>query len=285
MTTLTQPRTVPSLLWQTLRLLGRHFLPLFAIGGLPWAVFSLIPILLGQEQSLADLQRAQVPLSLELLYPFAWAVLYGALVFPLVNGALVYASAQALQGQPVRVIGAYRAAWPCWGRLVAVYLLYGVLFLVLGLILSIPVGWFHRIHWQGPGDVALTLAGDLGAFYYVMLMNFYPLVLVLEGGSLRAAWARNRQGFGSAGKQLVGVLLPFTILGVLLRLMWLPGIGRWAEVLGSGLTNLLCMVGVTGVYWEEVKGEEEWGRMARDEWQRGMLMPERQAWTKKKPTY
>ena len=39
MTTLTQPRSVLSLLWQTLRLVGRHFLPLFAIGGIPWCVF------------------------------------------------------------------------------------------------------------------------------------------------------------------------------------------------------------------------------------------------------
>lgn len=98
MTTLTQTRSVLSLLWQTLRLVGRHFLPFFATGGIPWAVFSLIPILLGQEQTFAELKRAQVPLSLELLYPFAWAVLYGALVFPLVNGALTWAAAQALQG-------------------------------------------------------------------------------------------------------------------------------------------------------------------------------------------
>ena len=78
MTTLTPPRSSLSLLWQTFCLSGRHFLPLFAIGGLPWAVFALIPILLGQEQTFADLKRAQVPLSLEQLYPFAWAVLYGA---------------------------------------------------------------------------------------------------------------------------------------------------------------------------------------------------------------
>jgi hypothetical protein len=32
--------------------------------------------------------------------------------------------------------------------------------------------------------------------------------------------------------------------------------GRWAEVLGSGLTNLLCVVGVTVVYWEG-RGEKE----------------------------
>ena len=103
MTTLTQPSTVPRLLWQTLRLTGRHFLPLFAIGGIPWAVFALIPILLGQDQSFADLRNSQVPVTLEQLYPFGWAMLYGAVVFPLVNGALAWASAQALQGRPVCV--------------------------------------------------------------------------------------------------------------------------------------------------------------------------------------
>ena len=33
----------------------------------------------------------------------------------------------------------------------------------------------------------------------VMLMNFCLQILVLEGGSLRQAWARSRQVFGGAG--------------------------------------------------------------------------------------
>ena len=98
MTALTKLRTAPGLLWQTLRLTGRHFLPLFAIGGLPWAVFALIPLLLGQEQTFADLRFSPSPVAPEQLYPFTWAVLFGALVFPLVNGALTWAAAQALQG-------------------------------------------------------------------------------------------------------------------------------------------------------------------------------------------
>ena len=257
MTTLTPPRSSLSLLWQTFCLSGRHFLPLFAIGGLPWAVFALIPMALGQEQTFADLKYAQPPLSLEQLYPFAWAVLYGALFFPLVNGALVQATAQALQRQPVWVIAAYRAVLPCWGRLVAVYLGYGVLFLVLGLVLSIPSGWLLHIHWQGPADVVLTLAGDLGALYYVILMNFYLQILVLEGGSLRNAWTRSRQLFGGVGWRLGGVLVPIVVLGMFGIEVLLSEAGRWAEVLGSGLTNLLCVVGVTGVYWEERGNKEE----------------------------
>lgn len=80
MATLTQTRSALSLLWQTLRFCGLHFLPPFAIDGLPWAVFALIPILLGQDQTFADLRNSQVPIALEQLYPFFWAVLYGALV-------------------------------------------------------------------------------------------------------------------------------------------------------------------------------------------------------------
>ncbi|MBI2505390.1 MAG: hypothetical protein HYW07_19430 [Candidatus Latescibacteria bacterium] len=76
MTTLTTLRLLLHLTWQTLRLSGRHFLPLFAIGGIPWAVFSLIPILLGQPQTLDDLKRAQIPITWDLLYPFLWAYLY-----------------------------------------------------------------------------------------------------------------------------------------------------------------------------------------------------------------
>ena len=257
MTTLTKPRRVPDLLWQTLRLTGRHFLPLFAISGLPWAVFALIPILLGQDQTLNDLKRAQVPITWDLLYPFLWAYLYALVLVPLVNGALVQATAQALQRQPVQVIGAFRAAWPCWGRLVAVYLLYGVVFLVVSLLLAALTSWLMPSFWHGPGDLARSLVADARIYYFVALLNFYPQILVLEGSSLRQAWTRSRQFPASATGRLGWVLMVFFLLGFLGIEVLLPKVGQWAEVLGSGLTNLLCMVGVTAVYWEgRGKGEE-----------------------------
>ena len=243
MITLTKSRTVPSLLWQTLRVTGRHFLPLFAIGGLPWAVFSLMPILLGQPQTLGDLKRAQVPLTWDLLYPFLWAYLYALLLFPMVNGALVQATAQALQGRPVRVIGTYRATLPCWGRLMAVYLLYGVVFFVVSLPLAALTSWFRPSFWHGPGELARSLVTDARIYYFVALLNFYPQILVLEGSSLRQAWTRSRQLPAKAMGWLGWVLVVFMLLGMLGIEVWLPRVGRWAEVLGSGLTNLLCMVG------------------------------------------
>jgi hypothetical protein len=257
MTILTQTRSVLSLLWQTLRLLGRHFLPLFAIGGIPWAVFALIPILLGQDQTLGDLKRAQVPISWDLLYPFLWAYLYALLLFPLVNGALVQATAQALQGRPVQVTGAYRAALPCWGRLVEVYLLYGVVFLVVSLPLTALTAWLAPSFWHGPGDLMRSLVADVRIYYFVALLNFYPQLLVLEGCNLRQTWTRSRQLPARAMGRLGWVLVVFMLLGVLVIEVWLPRVGRWAEVLGCGLTNLLCVVGVTGVYWEGREREEE----------------------------
>ena len=250
MTTLTQTRSVLSLLWQTLRLTGRHFLPLFAIGGIPWAIFSLIPILLGQPQTLNDLKRAQVPITWDLLYPFLWAYLYALLLFPLVNGALVQATAQALQRRPVRVIGAYRAALPCWGRLVMVYLLYGLLMCAVSLVFAALTSWYKPSLWHGPEELARSLAAELQVIYYIALINFYPQVMVLEGYSLREAWSRCRQLPADAMGRLSWVLMIFFVLGMLVVEVLLLRAGRWVEVLGSGLTNLLCMVGVTGVYWE-----------------------------------
>ncbi|MCC7264231.1 MAG: hypothetical protein IT369_17105 [Candidatus Latescibacteria bacterium] len=257
MTTLTQPRSVLSLLWQTLRLTGRHFLPLFAIGGIPWAVFSLIPILLGQPQTLGDLKRAQVPITWDLLYPFLWAYLYALLLFPLANGALVHATAQALQGRPVRVTDAYRAAWPCWGRLMAVYLLYGVLICSISLIFAAMAYGYQPESWHGPEELIRSLVADARLYYYVALINFYPQILVLEGASLRQAWTRSRQFAAKAMGRLGWVLVIFMLLGMLGIEVLLPKVGQWAAVLGSGLTNLLCLVGVTGVYWEGREGVKE----------------------------
>lgn len=73
-----------------------------------------------------------------------------------------------------------------------------------------------------------------------------PPVLVLEGLSLRQAWTRSRQLSTGAGWRLVGILIVLTVAGMLVLEVGLAKAGQWAEVLGSELTNLLCMVGVTG---------------------------------------
>lgn len=218
---------------------------------------TLIPLLLGQPHTLDDLQHAQGPISWELLFPFLWAFLYSLLVFPLANGALVQATAQALQRQPVRVIGAYRAALPCWGRLVTVYLRYAVLFLVISFPLAALTSWFMPSFWHGPGDLMRSLVADARIYYFVTLLNFYPQILVLEDSSLRQTWTRSRQLPADAMGRLGWVLVVFMLLGVLVIEVLLPRVGQWAEVTGSGLTNLLCMVGVTGVYWKERGREEE----------------------------
>jgi hypothetical protein len=251
---------VPSLLWQTLRLTSRHFLPLFAIGGLPWAIVALITILLGQEQTLNDLKRTQVPLTWDLLYPFLEAYLYALLFFPQVNGAPVQATAQALQAQPVRVIVAYRAVPPCWGRLPAVYWGYGAVLMAIGLVLTLLARWHNPSLWQGSRGLALAVAGDLSTCYLLILMTLFTQILVLEGTSLRQTWTRIRQLNAGAGWRLVGLLIVVTVAGMPVLEVGVAKAGQRAEVLGSGLKNLLCVVGVTGVYWEEQgreKGEEE----------------------------
>ena len=81
--------------------------------------------------------------------------------------------------------------------------------------------------------------------------------MVLEGRGLRQAWSRCRQIPADAMGRLGWVLVIFMLLGVLVIEVLLPRAGRWAEVLGSGLTDLLCVVGITGVYWEGRGREEE----------------------------
>jgi len=72
---------------------------------------------------------------------------------------------------------------------------------------------------------------------------------VLEGGSLRAIYTRSSRLFIRAGWQWAGLIVGLMTLGALLG--WpLVHLGRWAEVLGAGLTNLLCVVGLTVLYWE-----------------------------------
>lgn len=102
----------------------------------------------GQEQTFAPLLNSQAPVALEQLYPFLWAVLYASLVFPLVNGALAWAASQALQQRPVQILAAYRAAWPCWGRLLAVYWGYGAVLMVVGLVLTLLARWYKPTLWH-----------------------------------------------------------------------------------------------------------------------------------------
>lgn len=87
-----------------------------------------------------------------------------------------------------------------------------------------------------------------------LLGSFLTQVVVVEGGGLRAVYTRSSRLFIRAGWQwarMMGVLIS---LGELLS-MEVGRFGRWAEVL-RGLTNLLCIVGLTVLYWE-MRGREE----------------------------
>jgi len=95
-----------------------------------------MPIALGQPDTLLELQFSESTFSQVVFYPFLYAFLCGLVFFPLVNGALVHAVCQALPRQPVPVIPAYRAALPRWGKLLGVYLLFGLAYTALSLILS-----------------------------------------------------------------------------------------------------------------------------------------------------
>ena len=82
-------------------------------------------------------------------------------------------------------------------------------------------------------------------------MTLFTQILVLEGTTLRQAWTCARQLNAGTGWRLVGVLSILTVAGMMVLEVGLSRAGQWAEVLGSGLTNLVCMLGATGVYWEE----------------------------------
>jgi hypothetical protein len=162
--------------------------------------------------------------------------------FPLVNGALAQATAQALQGRPVRVIEAYRAALTCWGWLLAVYWGYGAVLMAIGLVLTVLARWYDPAFGEGSGGLALALAGDLSTCYFLIPLTLFTQILVLEGLSPRQAWTRTRQLIAGAGWRLVGVLIILTVAGMPVVEVRLSRAGQWAEVPASGLTNLLYVV-------------------------------------------
>lgn len=83
---------------------------------------------------------------------------------------------------------------------------------------------------------------------------------MLEGTTIRQVWTRTRQLNARAGWRLVGVLTVLTVAGMMVLEVGLSKADQWAEVLGSGLTNLLCMVGVTGgVLGGAAEGGEDQG--------------------------
>lgn len=71
----------------------------------------------------------------------------------------------------MRVIGAYRAAWPHWGRLLVVHWAYWAFVMAIGLVLTLLARWYDPSLWQG--SEGLALFGNQWAFYLLILMTFY----------------------------------------------------------------------------------------------------------------
>jgi hypothetical protein len=114
MTTLTQPRSSLSLLWQTFSLTGRHFLPLFLLGGLPGLLYQLLLHALGHPPPpKPDLESAQIlPPALRTF--FLWNLPNLFLLHPLVSGALVAAVGQLQRQQPLQPLQVVRTALRAW---------------------------------------------------------------------------------------------------------------------------------------------------------------------------
>ena len=114
MTTLTKPRTVPSLLWQTLRLYARYFLPLFLVGSLPTLLYTLALLVLGHSAPpKMDLQAAEI-LSPALRQLFLWNLPSLLLLQPLCSGALVAAVGQLQRQEPLQPVQALCTALKAW---------------------------------------------------------------------------------------------------------------------------------------------------------------------------
>ncbi len=62
---------------------------------------------------------------------------------------------------------------PCWGRLMGVYLLYGLLMCAIALIFAALIWWYKPSFWYGPEELARSMTAAARIYYFVALINFY----------------------------------------------------------------------------------------------------------------
>jgi hypothetical protein len=250
MTTL---RSFLDLLWQTLRLYGRHFVPLFLLGGLPGLLYHLCLLGLGQAPPpKPDLESAQV-LPPALRSFFLWNLPNLFLLHPLFTGALVAAVGQ-LHRQQLQPLEALQTALRAWKGLLGAT----VLFWLPGAAAGGFAYWvFEQTRtspWQLLGGLLMIalVAGFL--YYWWVRWSLLNQVIIEEGCGPVAAFSRSSGLVAGRWWQVFGISSVLTMLpGLLENLLSLAG--PWAVVVGQGLMAPLSGLGMTLLYWE-VRGRK-----------------------------
>ena len=257
MTTLTSFRLLLHLAWQALTLYGRHFLPLFLIGGLPTLLYHLCLLALGHSQPPGpDLESGEI-LTPALRTFFLWNLPNLLLLSPLVNGALVAAVRQLRHQESLQPLLAIQNALRAGQRLLGATWIF---WLPTG-----AAGGFAYWVWThtqvSPGQMLggmMMIALVAGFLYYWWVRwAFLTQVVIEEGCGPAAAFTRSSQLVAGHWWWAFGLSTLLSTLPSLLDNL-LDLVGPWAVMVGQSLVTPLSTMGMTLLYWE-LRGREEEG--------------------------
>lgn len=249
MTTLTNLHILLSLLWQTLRLYARHFLPLFLIGGLPGLLYALLLLALGHAApSKLDLESGEI-LTPALRTFFLWNLPNLLLLHPLVSGALVAAVAQLQRQEALQPIIAVRTALQAWKGLLGATWLFWLPTCAAGVFAY----WVFQQTRNSAGQMLggmLMIALVAGFLYYWWVRwSFLTQVVLEEGCGPAAAFTHSSRLVAGHWWLAFGLsTLLSTVPSLLDNLLNLAG--PWAVLVGQSLTAPLSALGMTLLYWE-----------------------------------
>lgn len=249
MTTLTNLRLVLHLAWQALRLYGRHFLPLFLIGGLPMLLYTGTLMALGHAMPhRPGLEPGEI-LTPALRSFFLWNLPNLLLIQPLSNGALVVAVAQLRQQEALQPIEALRTALQAWQRLLGTLGLFWLINAAAALTLYGVFGRSEPPAWQSLGGLFMIaiVVGFLG--YWWFRWTFLTQAVILGDCGPREAFGHSSRLVAGAWGRVCNLFLLLSVLpGFLDNLLGL--VGPWAVTVGQSLTAPLSTLGMTLLYWE-----------------------------------
>lgn len=247
-------RDLLRLLWQTLRLYGRHFVPMFLIGGLPGLLYHLFLLALGQAPAPKPEPDATQILPPALRTFFLWNLPNLLLLGPLVNGALVAAAGQLHRQQPLQPLQALQTSLRAWKGLLGA----SALFWIPGAAAGAFAYWIWDHTQTSPGQMlgGMLMIGLVGGFlyYWWVRWSFLSQAIIEEGCGPVAAFGRSSglvagRWWWVFGISSVLIMLP----GLLDNLLSLAG--PWAVEVGQSLVAPLSGLGIMLLYWEVREGD------------------------------
>lgn len=251
-----QPRPMEfgEILSETVRVFGRAWQTLVVVG-----LFGLIPTLVGAlvlgdafdpaavTQAVAAQDFAKLlPTLITVLTTSAITLLLMLLVYPLQQGALISASARAVQGQPVSIGEAVQSGLSRYVGMLGTTALISVLAVVA--IIALAVVGLGFLSW-------LTI--PVGLVFLGVKVSLAGHVLMLEGAPgglapLKRAWGLSGGRFWN----LLGVLVVLVLAGAIISAVVSAAVGSAgtvAIIIGgvvSAVTSAITFTGLTVAYYD-----------------------------------